>query len=421
MSLSEWADTLWAWLSERRWFASKGRGGGVVDIQSLGTMSDQGTVVECEIVTVELADGAHEYYQLLTTTRPEPGEGLIGERAGVGLVHDATFDPAAMRLVLRALAGDGSPAGWRVRLTAEALDATLPTRVYGGEQSNTNVIVGDRAIVKLFRKVEMGRNLDVETHAALGEAGVTSVAHLFGWVEGDVRTADGQSHDTDLAMIVELLPTAQDGFVLACDQAQRGVSFADDAAALARALGDVHRALSEQFGIDSIDGTRLADTMKRRLAAAIEVAPALTEYQDALASVFDRLVGRTVSTQRIHGDFHLGQTLKTARGWALIDFEGEPMKSMAERREPDSPLRDVAGMLRSIGYAAASGGLKPASQWEAEARAAFLGGADRATDQVILDAYEADKAIYEVIYETRNRPDWVTIPLAAIARLATGR
>jgi maltokinase len=130
----------------------------------------------------------------------------------------------------------------------------------------------------------------------------------------------------------------------------------------------------------------------------------------------------TLDTQRVHGDFHLGQTLHTPKGWKIIDFEGEPAKTMAERLAPDSIWRDIAGMLRSFDYAAASVPGPNSGAWAAEARAAFLrgyaGGELSGNDSQLLRAYEADKAIYEVVYETRNRPDWVGIPLGAVATLA---
>ena len=124
----------------------------------------------------------------------------------------------------------------------------------------------------------------------------------------------------------------------------------------------------------------------------------------------------------MHGDFHLGQTLHTPDGWKIIDFEGEPAKTMAERVAPDSGWRDVAGMLRSFDYAAASVPGPDSAGWAEECRAAFLrgyAGGDLDPQQAAaVRAYEADKAIYEVIYEVRNRPDWVAIPLGAVATLA---
>lgn len=127
----------------------------------------------------------------------------------------------------------------------------------------------------------------------------------------------------------------------------------------------------------------------------------------------------------MHGDFHLGQVLATPHGWRVIDFEGEPLKSRTEREAPDSVWRDVAGALRSFDYAAASAGSHNprAAAWRDACRAAFLTNycqsPPTAEDQAILQAYEADKAVYEVVYEVRNRPQWVSIPLAAVAGLAS--
>ena len=166
--------------------------------------------------------------------------------------------------------------------------------------------------------------------------------------------------------------------------------------------------------------------MADRLRAAVAAAPALEPYEAALAMRFDALRGRRLAAQPVHGDFHLGQTLKTPLGWRIIDFEGEPLKSMAERRRPDSPWRDVARMLRSLSYATSTSDDPQgpeAAQWVRSAREAFLrayretAGTD--TDENVLTAYEADKAAYEVVYETRNRPSWVTIPLGAVATLTT--
>ena len=158
--------------------------------------------------------------------------------------------------------------------------------------------------------------------------------------------------------------------------------------------------------------------------AAAEV-PALAGHERRVRRLFDALRGRELASQRIHGDFHLGQTLLGRDGWHIIDFEGEPLKSLAERRRPDSPLRDVAGMVRSFGYAAATAtGLTPAERedWELTCVNAFVGacvdtGAPTAVRDDTLSAYVADKAVYEVLYEHRNRPDWIHIPLNALERL----
>ncbi len=166
------------------------------------------------------------------------------------------------------------------------------------------------------------------------------------------------------------------------------------------------------------------------------VVPELAQHADALRATYDAvaaLVG--VEVQQVHGDLHLGQTLRTAKGWKIVDFEGEPAKPLAERQLPDSPWRDVAGMLRSFDYAPrvversldttdeADAALidTRAEEWAERNKNHFLtayaGGALSEAEQTLLDAYVADKAVYETVYETRNRPSWVGIPLQAVARI----
>ena len=162
--------------------------------------------------------------------------------------------------------------------------------------------------------------------------------------------------------------------------------------------------------------------MNGRLSVAAQVAPVLDELTPGLQALFADVGAETLQTQRVHGDFHLGQTLRTPSGWKIIDFEGEPAKTMAERLAPDSPWRDVAGMLRSFDYAAATVPGPGAARWLASAREAFLtayaDGPLDAAQLATLQAYVADKAVYELVYEVRNRPDWIAIPLGAIRTLA---
>jgi maltokinase len=176
--------------------------------------------------------------------------------------------------------------------------------------------------------------------------------------------------------------------------------------------------------------------MHNRLERGLEVVPALADIAPALAAAYDavRDLQESVTVQRIHGDLHLGQALRTVTRWVLIDFEGEPMAAMQSRREFDSALRDVAGMLRSFEYAGfhrvIDTGFDPqlsyrAGEWSNRNRDAFLtgyasaSGVDPRAHAVLLRAFEADKAVYEAVYEARNRPSWLPIPLGSLTRLAT--
>jgi maltokinase len=384
-----------------------------------------------------------EYYQLAVAYRPAPHADLhhaeIGRFTdpdlGPVVAYDAPQDPEACGVILSALLGGRrlrSPDS-EVRFTttsASGLSSDLESRLFTGQQSNTSVMLGDTGILKLFRRLELGHNLDIEVHAALNAVGIEDVAELFGWVEGS-WVSGGRQLDADLAMVIEKLTGAVDGWELALDslrtenaspEVRTASGFAAEAEALGRALAEIHHALRAAFPTTKVLGTRTAMIMMNRLHEAADIAPALRPHVPGLLRCFDHLGAETLDTQRVHGDFHLGQTLHTPAGWKIIDFEGEPAKTIAERRAPDSVWRDIAGMLRSFDYAAASVPGPHSAAWAAECRAAFLHGyADgelAAVDASMLRAYEADKAIYEVVYETRNRPDWVGIPLRAVAALA---
>ena len=274
------------------------------------------------------------------------------------------------------------------------------------------------------------------------------MAALYGWIEAG---------ENDLAMIQQFLRTAADGWDLALASARNlfaeadlhaeevGGDFAGEAHRLGVAVSEVHEHLREEFGSSEFDAAPKAEWMRQRLVAAAAAVPVLGGYADALQAVYERMAGIGGEAQRVHGDLHLGQTLRTSRGWKLVDFEGEPAKPLEERRLPDSPWRDVAGMLRSFDYAAQSvvkdlhSADEPGSQisyrareWVERNRTAFLAGyAERRleaggapltpSELALIDAYEADKAVYEVVYEARNRPGWLDIPLAAIERIGAPR
>ena len=367
-----------------------------------------------------------------------------------GFVHayDALHDREAMAGWLRAF-DQAVPTGdleWH-RLPGHELDTEAHSTLFSGEQSNSSLAFGDDALLKVFRKVTPGVNPDIAVHQVLTEAGSDHVAHLYGWLEvpGDAPL--------QLAMLQQFLRTATDGWDAALASVRNlfaeadlhadevGGDFAAEAARLGESLAEVHQTLAAHFPthVRSLDQqAELAAAMAARLDAALEVVPELAKYADGLRTRFAAVAEVPgVQVQQVHGDLHLGQTLRTVKGWKIVDFEGEPAKPLAERVLPDSPWRDVAGMLRSFDYAPRvaerqAGGSDDtgaeqrsyrAAEWADRNCAAFLsayaGNRELTRDeQALLDAYVADKAVYEAVYEARNRPTWVPVPLTAIERLA---
>ena len=293
----------------------------------------------------------------------------------------------------------------------------LPTgaaRAVGGEQSNTSLIVGDR-MLKVFRRLEAGENPDVELLSRIPDC--PNVAPVRGWVTAEI---DGTDHT--LAMVQDFVPDADDGWRFALGFATLDAPFGAEASLLGEATRAVHEALAQALPTESVGLSELAAKLTRQLDELVERAPVLAEYADDARAVYGALDGGDTRVQRVHGDLHLGQVLRTPDTYILIDFEGEPARPLADRRMPDSPLRDVAGILRSLDYAAHfpahSGGSGPAdpAAWAQDATDAFLTGYGVEPGPV-LDAYVLDKALYEVVYESDNRPDWVDIPLAAVRRI----
>jgi maltokinase len=327
-------------------------------------------------------------------------------------------------------------------------DATAVSTPFTGEQSNSSVAFGERALLKLFRRVTPGTNPDIEIHDVLTRAGSQNVAALLGWIECE---SDGV---LQLAMLQQFLRTASDGWELALTSVRNlfaeadlfadevGGDFAAEASRLGETVAVVHQELRRALGETERDARELAASWHERLGFTVAEVPALASHVDAIRATYDAVagLGAPLPTQRVHGDLHLGQTLRTPRGWLVIDFEGEPAAPLAERVRPDSALRDVAGMLRSFDYAAFHQILQRepsavdelahdtqltwrANEWAARNRSAFCEGyalrtgTDPRDQRALLRAFELDKAVYELLYETRSRPTWAPIPLASIARL----
>ncbi|MGD7787917.1 maltokinase N-terminal cap-like domain-containing protein [Propionibacteriaceae bacterium Y1700] len=427
---------LWNHLHRARWYGGKGRPGTLSAIIALPWLAEPtatGPGVRPEIAVVTHDDRVDHYQLLLAYGKVTDSWGQV-EVAGHGLlaVGDACADVRARHVLWQAMIADGDHG--RGEQGSELMIRTDPAladhvdaevTVFGGEQSNTSLMIGDRLLLKLFRRLEPGRNLDVERHRDLARVGSGDVAALHGWVEGRWTDEGGARHDVDLAMIIEQFAAARDGWTLALEACAAGNSFTGEARELGGALRRVHASLGATR--TTIDGAALADRLEQQLADHAVAAAALIPYTAGLSRHFAALRGRSIDVQPVHGDLHLGQVLHTRTGWKVIDFEGEPVKSAQQRRQPDAPWRDVAGILRSLSYAAATSaaevGDEPARAWAEEAGAAFLAGyrpgglAEQ--EQDVLTACVADRAAYEVVYETRNRPDWVAIPLRDVAALAT--
>jgi predicted trehalose synthase len=270
---------------------------------------------------------------------------------------------------------------------------------------------------------------------ALARAGSRLVPRPIGSVSGHWLDADSASVTGHLAFAQEFLPGVEDAWRTALTAVEAGTDFSAQARSLGAATAQVHFDLARVMPImnvtDELRATTVAGMRDRYRAAVLEV-PELAEHAASVARIFDRAeTAQWPALQRIHGDYHLGQVLNVpGRGWALVDFEGEPLKPLNERVRPDVPVRDVAGMLRSFAYAAstiamASTDHEPAAiaHWAAACRTAFLegyaaaSGRDVLAQSALLDAFELDKAVYETVYETRNRPTWLPIPVAGVRAL----
>lgn len=463
------SDLLSGWMVDRRWYAAKGTGLALLTrIGGVRLPSADGTGIEIHVVRAVTADGTASTYQVPITYRADPHPALAHAEIGVfehpdlgeRHVYDGPYDPAFVAALLdllnrgraAAVEGDsGVAAGGAVGVMQRSEPPLqAPARVLSGEQSNTSIIVGaagtDPMIVKLFRVLHPGTNPDVVVQTRLATAGCDRVPRPVGWVEGSWSGGpDGGLVEGHLAYACEFVADGEDAWRVACRAVEAGASFVDEAHGLGRATAEVHATLAEALPTERADAAalgRLADGLAGRVHWAVGLVPALAPFAASALAAVDavRAVAEPPALQQIHGDYHLGQVLHSpTRGWILLDFEGEPLRPLAERLEPDLALRDVAGMLRSFDYAARHAtvtlhGDDPravaAQDWSRQARAAFLAGYAAGGGRVngdstgaqatLLRALEIDKAVYEVVYETLNRPTWVDIPLSALARLTSG-
>jgi trehalose synthase-fused probable maltokinase len=433
----------------QRWFGAKSRE--VAHFRLLETIPLSEQPLAIAILEVEFLPGTHELYQLPIGARPE-GEwqdGLICITDGMA-IYDAMTDPEMVRTLMR-LIGDGADvetghgvAEFRA-LTAGVgeVDAVRPI---GAEQSNSSVVLDERSVLKAYRRLGAGPNPELEILRFLTERDFPHIATLRGWYGHSGRTIDAT-----LGIVQEFLAGATDGWDLALADLREDPSrFAPRARVLGEVTGRLHTALGSDnqdpaFAPEETSAEALGlltATVDEEIEQVFLELPDASEELDPIRGrgeeVRERLrlltqVGSAGRIIRHHGDYHLGQVMHTADGdWVVLDFEGEPARTLIERRRKRSPLRDVAGMLRSFAYAATAsdllhGAVAPAG-WEDEVRAAYLDGYLAETDQSLLPpgrvgverllaVFELEKAVYELRYELDNRPDWVKIPVAGISRL----
>ncbi len=445
--MSALEDLLRQWLPNQRWYGGKGRQVAAVRVEHEERLPG-GEDVRHTVLHVTDNTGATELYQLLLGHRTGEVEPRLGP-AVLGVVddrtlYDAAYDPEAVGSLLEMLQHNRDLSRLSFRSTVE-LETGLAPRVMGAEQSNTSVVYGEQYILKMFRRLQPGLNPDLEVSRALAQAGSLHIAEPLGWIEGPV---DGEV--TTLALLQVFQRGAAEGWAMATASVRDlfaeadlhadevGGDFAAESERLGAATAQVHALLREHLPSDAAGPEQSRDTarqLRQRLDAACQVVPELEPYAEALQASYDAVAHRAtpVPVQRIHGDYHLGQVLRTQDGWVLLDFEGEPARPLAERVALMSPLRDVAGMLRSYDYAARHllaerGGdaqlAYRATEWAERNRQAFCdgyaraAGADPRDEAELLRAFELDKAVYEVVYEARNRPSWLSIPVGSIQRLA---
>src|SRR6266571_7072781 len=438
--------SLATWLPAQRWFPG---GSAAVDLAIIADTPLASGDPELRHLIVSVSDGGDAVrYQVLAGVRAhvpaELNHAVIGPDGRGGTAYDALHDPALTRVLTRGIAAGRVTGPLRfVAEPAAPIDETADSLVLSAEQSNTSLIFGESAILKVFRRVFPGQNPDLEVAHALAGLGSPHVARPFGWIEAGLNGDEPAL----LAILSEYLRGACDGWSLAetslrdlyaadaSRAADAGGDFAGEAHRLGAATASVHADLATAFGTSLVDPDAvagLAARMTSKLKAASAEVPDLARLAGKVEAAYARLasLGTRLQVQRVHGDYHLGQVMRTQTGWVALDFEGEPAAPLARRRSRSPALQDVAGMLRSFDYAARHQLLghpdearlsAAARDWVDWNSAAFCAGyaevsvTDPGDQGVLLHALMLDKAVYEVTYEARHRPSWQSIPLSAIA------
>lgn len=446
-------ETLGDYVSGQRWFGSKSQEVAGISVLEAIPLRDVDPALSLAIIEVRFHPGTHELYQLPLGLRPAGDawdEGVIC-RTDDHVVYDAMTDPAFTKELMRLIA-----AGADIETEAGSAEFRCPdgepvnvpdvVRPLGAEQSNSSVVLDETQVLKAFRRLGAGINPELEMLRFLSDHGFHNIAPLRGWYGHT-----GRLIETTLGIAQDFVAGSVDGWDLALDTlgSDEPDAFLAHAERLGAVTGVMHTALASDAQDEAFAPEDTSIEALGLLTATVDeeierIFRDLPEGVDALAplagrgqEVRERLgaltVGSAGRTIRHHGDYHLGQVLLDKEGdWVILDFEGEPARTLAERRAKRSPLRDVAGMLRSFAYAATASRIlndAPASAgWEDAVRDRFLTGYLETCDQTLLppgrqaverllNVFELEKAVYELRYEIDHRPDWVGIPVAGILRM----
>jgi len=448
-------EVLSEWISAQRWFGAKARDVAQFNVLDVVVLRREPPAIALTIVEARFGSGTHELYNVPLGVRPESDgwDRAVVCTDGGYTVYDALADPDQTALLAellgrRAEVRDGESSVNFFWADGEPVQPGTRSRTMDVEQSNTSIVFDERLVLKVFRKVEPGINPELEMLRFLAGHGFEHIAKLEGWFQ-----YSGGLMDATLGVIQQFIPGAVDGWRLALDAlVQTESDFFAQIEELGAVTGRMHAALAADPEDPDFAPEEPSDENVSLLSATIDeqIERVFLELPDTamLAPIAgrgpdlrDRLqmlshIGIGGRLIRGHGDYHLGQTVLGPEGWVVLDFEGEPGRPLRERRRKHSPLRDVAGMLRSISNAALAGELlfdlpAASSDWESGARECFLRGYLAEVDQALLPAgrqaiekllsiFELEKLLYELRYELNNRPDWLIVPVTAIARLLDG-
>ncbi len=445
-------EALQEWVVGQRWFGSKGRAVSALEILQAVPLRDDEPLLVLTLIAARFPSGTHDLYQLpLGIRHRDEGwdKGVLAEVDG-WTIYDGLTDPELARELLKRMRESSVARAGASTLTFRwadraELNGSAEVRPMGVEQSNSSMVFGESLVLKSFRRLEPGVNPELELLRFLDDHGFDSIAPLAGWYE-----YEGRLVDSTLGILQQYLKGARDGWSLAVDaDGADPDDYVDRLEELGVVTGRMHSVLGSDASDPAFAPEEPTDEALALITATVDedierIFKGLPVEDEHVAAICDRgqdvrervnslsRIGAGGRVIRTHGDYHLGQVMLTARGWVVLDFEGEPARTLPERRQKRSPLRDVAGMLRSFSYVAAAGeilGTRVMPEgWESRARAAFLEGyfgeADPAllppgqeSTEKLLTVFELEKAVYELNYEINNRPDWVGIPVASILRL----